>query len=81
MVFDTLQFQAEADFYDSVKSLSDKYRMLHEYVHLINFQSDLENAVSLRKTFYTLMSTLNEANTKLLRLYEALCDSHGVEYK
>lgn len=81
MISDTVQFQAEVEFYESVKRLSEKYAMLHEYAHLVNFQSDEEGVANVRKTFYSLMSTLNQANEKLLRLFETLCDSHEVEYK
>lgn len=78
---DLTLLQAETTFYEAVRSISEKFNLLQEHSHLINFTDDSEQAIAFRKTFYQLLKANSEITLKFSEYFESLCQLHGCEYK
>lgn len=73
--------EAETTFYESVRSLAEKQALLQEYVHLMNFTDETQQAVNFRKSFHLLLQANATINTKLLEFFELICQQHNCTYK
>ena len=72
--------EAEASFYESLSKINHHSQMLTDGSINISFDDSTPYALELRKTFYDFLIAHIESLNSFKKVYETLCQAHGVSY-
>jgi len=71
---------AEADIYQAITFLAEKFNSISDNIHLLDFKSNDEAYVNFRSSLHGLLKSSIPVQETLIGLLEKLYDYHEVEY-
>jgi len=71
---------AEADIYQAITFLAEKFNSISDNIHLLDFKSNDEACVNFRSSLHGLLKSSIPVQETLIGLLEKLYDYHEVEY-